>query len=164
MADLKTQEREVLFALEGERKPRSLMVEHDTTAGQLIEKIRMMTGRLDLEEVLIEDDDEVVEHHHIVIERIVIDEFKLVHIATRGKITVKVTFNGKAHEHEFGPNATMDKIVKWAMKAFHLEGDPSDFQLKLGEDLRPPGEHLGQIAEGKKTVRLALVMKIKPQG
>jgi len=164
MAETKIEDREVLFALEGERKPRSVSLPAEATFAHLLEAVRVQTGRVELEEVLIEDEDDVVELHHVVIERIVIDEFKLVHIATRGKIAVTVTFNGRSHDKEFGPNATMDKIVRWAMKVFALEGDASDFQLKLGEELLPAGEHLGQVAEGKKKVRLSLVMKIKPQG
>jgi hypothetical protein len=164
MAETKTQDREVLFALEGERKPRSLAISAGATVSHFLEQVKTLTGRADLEEVMIEDDEMALEGHHVLTERIVIDEFRLVHVATKGKIKVVVTFNGKTKDHEFRPNATMEKIVKWAMKAFDLEGDPSDFQLKLGDDLLPPGLHLGQVAEGKKTVRLALVMKIKPQG
>lgn len=164
MADTKTEDREILFALEGERKPLSLVLPADATFAHLIEKVRVEMGRVEIEDVLFEDEDEVIELHHVVFERIVVDEFKLVHLATPGKIAVTVTFNGDAKEHDFRPSATMDKIVRWAMKTFHLEGDPSDFQLKLGEDLLPAGEHLGQVVDGKKKVRLALVMKIKPQG
>lgn len=164
MADTKTQEREVLFALEGERKPRSLTVAAETTAQEFLASVTAQSGRVDLEIVLIEDDEIEIDGDHILIERILVDEFKLVHVATRGKIKVDVTFNGATKDHEFAPSATMDKIVGWAMHAFDLEGERSDFQLKLGDDLLPPGLHLGQIAEGKKTVRLALVMKIKPQG
>lgn len=172
MAEIDTQDtnataahgHEVLFALEGERKPRSLAVARDITAIQFLERVKALTGRVELEEVLIEDDEVALEAHVVLIERIVIEDFKLVHVGSRGKIEVTVSFNGKAKAHEFGPNATMEKIVRWALKAFELEGEPSDFQLKLGDDLLPPGDHLGQIAHGEKAVRLALVMKIKPQG
>jgi len=164
MADTITLEREVLFALEGERKPRSLAAPATVTVAEFLELVKVHTGRADLEEVLIEDDEIALEGHVILVERILIDEFKLVHVASRGKIEVFVTFNGKTKDHRFGPNATMEKIVKWAIEKFELEGGSSDFQLKLGDDVLPPGEHLGQVADGQKTVRLALVMKIKPQG
>ncbi len=164
MAETLIAEREVLFALEGEKKPRSLSADASTTAAEFLESVRVLTGRAELAEVLIEDEDGPLEGHVILFERIVIDEFKLVHVATPGKIEVFIIFNAKTKEHRFGPNATMEKIVKWAIGAFELVGEPSDFQLKLGEHVLPPGQHLGQVAEGHKTVRLALVMKIKPQG
>jgi hypothetical protein len=164
MADIKTQEREVLFAVEGERKPRSLTLPTEATAAMFLERVIALTGRGDLVEVLIEDEEVTIQGDNVLFERIVVDEFKLVHVATEGKIKVEVTFNGKTKDSEFRPSATMEKIIKWAMGAFELEGEPADFQLKLGDEVLAAGQHLGQIAEGKKTVRLNLVMKIKPQG
>lgn len=164
MSDIKILEREVLFAVEGERKPRSLALPVEVTAAAFLERVVALTGRTELVEVLIEDEEVTIQDDQILFERIVVDEFKLVHVATKGKIKVDVTFNGKTKDSEFRPSATMEKIIKWAMGAFQLEGEPADFQLKLGDEVLAAGQHLGQIAEGKKTVRLNLVMKIKPQG
>ena len=156
-------ERELLVALEGERRPRALNVMADVTAARLLERARESTGRDDLTEVLIEDEEIVLDGDVVIFERISVEEFKLVHVATHGDIVVTVVFNG-SKEAAFKPSATMAKIIAWAMKAFGLTGDASDFQLKLGDQILAAGEHLGQIANGAKAVRLSLVMKIKPQG
>ena len=163
MADEIIEKHELLFAVEGIRVPQSLLLEGDLTVAGLLERVRHATGRPDLVEVLIEDEEIALPHHEIIFERITIEEFKLIHVATGGEIAVTVAFNG-SKQRTFKPNTTMAKIVRWAMHEFGLEGDPSEFQLKLGETVLAPGEHLGQIVHGAKEVRLALVMKIRPQG
>lgn len=160
----KGDEHEVLFTIEGVRKPLSLAVALATTVGQFLELVRQTHGRIDLIEILIEDEDAPLGVDEIIVARLTRDDFRLIHVATAGEIEVTVVFNGHPKHHKFRPNATMERIVKWALKAFELEGDPSDFQLKHGDEILPAGEHLGQVAHGKKEVKLSLVMKIKPQG
>jgi hypothetical protein len=157
------EEREVIFAVEGERKPLAMSLRGDVTVSQFLERVKVRTDRVDLQEVLIEDEEVAVEGNALLFERIIVDEFKLVHVATAGKIKVDVTF-GKTKDHNFAPSATMEKIIVWAIAAFELVGEPADFQLKLGDEVLAAGQHLGQVADGRKTVCLALVMKIKPQG
>ncbi len=163
MADEVIEKRELLFAVEGVRTPQSLVLEADLTVAGLLEHVRLATGRNDLVEVLIEDEEIALPHHEIVFERITIEEFRLIHVATGGEITVSVAFNG-SKQRSFKPSATMAKVVRWAMHEFSLQGDPSEFQLKFGETILAPGEHLGQVAHGAKELRLSLVMKIRPQG
>jgi len=163
MADVIIEKRELLFAVEGVKAPQSLLLEADLTVAGLLERVRHATGRHDLVEALIEDEETALAHHELVFERITIEDFRLIHVASCGEITVTVAFNG-VKQRTFKPSATMAKIIRWAMYEFGIEGDPSEFQLKVGDAVLPPGEHLGQVAHGAKEVRLALVMKIRPQG
>ena len=61
---------------------------------------------------------------------------------------------------------TIAAIIVWAVgkHGLKLEGDPTDFQLKLDGTVLEPQAHLGQVAHGKKEVTFDLVFKIKPQG
>lgn len=151
----------VFFAVEGERRPRKVMVEPGINAHEFLGIVVAETGRTELCEVFVEDADESLEPHAALEHG---EAFKLFHVATHGLIRVIVSFNGVTHQTDMRPNATVTKIVRWAVAAFHLEGDAGDFQLKSGSEILPPGDHLGQIAHGEKEVRFSLVMKIKPQG
>jgi hypothetical protein len=164
MSDTHVAKREVLFVVEGQRKPRSFFISPETRASEFLGLVRKELGRDDLVELLLEDEDEPLAEDVIILDCVNQDAFKLVHVATPGTIAVTVIFNAKPKERAFRASTTMERIVRWAIEAFELQGDPSDFQLKLGDDLLPAGEHLGQVADGKKHVKLSLVMKIKPQG
>src|SRR5208337_4637580 len=133
----------VFFAVEGERRPRKLILEPGTKAHEFLSIVVSETGRSELCEVLIEDADDSLAPHAPLEHG---EGFKLFHVATRGLIRVIVIFNGLAHETDMRPNATVAKIVGWAVNAFHLEGDAGDFQLKSNGEIFAPGEHLGQIA------------------
>lgn len=94
-------------------------------------------------------------------------EFAPLHVARhRARIAVTVEYNGRDIEREFRPSATVERVIKWAIgpEGFSLEGDPSDFQLKLGDEILSPGTHLGQLPHPHDAVKLDLVFKIKPQG
>src|SRR5665213_1404334 len=134
MADVVVEEYEVLFVVEGERKPRGLRAHARVTVAEFLQMVMVQTGRGDLVEVLIEDQEIVLEGHHVLADLITVEDFKLWHVATPGLINVVVAFNGRPKDRTFRSNATMKAIVKWAMEAFELAGDPSDFQLKYGDD------------------------------
>lgn len=163
MADVKLEAPEVLFAVEGERKPLAVALPAGANPALALKILNEKFARTDLVELVLEDEDEPL-GVDADLRAALKGEFKLIHAATAGLIDVHVVFNGVEHNRDFRPAATMEKIVIWAMRAFKLEGDPCDFQLKLGEEILAPNEHLGQVAGKKKRIKLALVMRIKPQG
>jgi hypothetical protein len=93
-------------------------------------------------------------------------EFAPLHVATPGKIKTTVRYQDRHVAREFSPAVTIAAIIVWAIgpEGLNLQGDPTDFQLKLDGEVLPPDAHLGQIARGKKEVTLDLVFKVKPQG
>jgi hypothetical protein len=156
---------EVLFALEGERNPRSLQVPRDSTVTEFVALVVKDTGREEFVDVIVEEE-EVSLAGDKRIREIVEAEFKLIHVATKGNIKVTVLYSNRSVSREFRPSATMERVIKWAIspKELNLEGGLEDFQLKDGADVLPPDIHLGQIAHGHKHVTLTLVFKVKPQG
>jgi len=160
-----SQDLEGVFALEGERNPRSLKAHPDSSVADFIALVVKDTGREEFVEVLIEDEEVVVPGEKPIRELFEAD-FKLIHVATKGAIKATVQYRTRAVSHHFRPNATMEKIIRWAIspKELNLEGGPEDFQLKDGNDVLPADVHLGQVAKGHKHVTLTLVFKVKPQG
>jgi hypothetical protein len=156
---------EILFALEGERNPRSLKTDPDSTITEFIALVVKETSRGEFVEIIVEDEEETLSGDKRIRE-IVEADFKLIHVATKGDIKVTVQYSTRAVSREFRPSATMERIIKWAIspKELNLEGGPEDFQLKDGAEVLPPDVHLGQIAHGHKHVTLTLVFKVKPQG
>ena len=71
------------------------------------------------------------------------------HVHRCHHITVTVTFNGIAKEHEFGPGTTIAKVKRWAAeKAFGMDaGDADEHVLQLsGTSDRPePDTHIGSL-------------------
>lgn len=161
MPELKTKI-EVAIAVEGELEPKVVSLRPEATIADLLKALKA-EGLQDLEEVSIEDEDEALDPKALLSE-ILKDAFRVLHVGKRGKIEVGVTFNGRRIEKAFRPSATLRKVTRWAVETLDLTGKPSDFQLKLDGVVQPPETHVGQIAKGRKTVELALVMKIKPQG
>jgi len=162
MAD---QELEVVFALEGERNPRTLKTHPDSSVTEFVAMVVKETGRQDYVEVLIEDEEVTVAGDRRVRELFEVD-FKLIHVATKGDIKVTVQYSTRSVSRDFRPSITMERIIRWAIspKELSLEGGPEDFQLKDGNDVLPGDVHLGQVAKGHKHITLTLVFKVKPQG
>jgi hypothetical protein len=156
---------EVVFALEGERNPRSLKTHPDSSVTEFIALVVKDTGREEFVEVLIEDEDGVVPGEKPIRELFVAG-FKLIHVATKGEIKVTIQYSTRSVSRDFRPSATMEKIIRWAIspEELNLEGGPEDFQLKDGNDVLPADVHLGQLTKGHKHVTLTLVFKVKPQG
>ena len=152
-----SQDLEGVFALEGERNPRSLKAHPDSSVADFIALVVKDTGREEFVEVLIEDEEVVVPGEKPIRELFEAD-FKLIHVATKGAIKATVQYRTRAVSHHFRPS--------WAIspKELNLEGGPEDFQLKDGNDVLPADVHLGQVAKGHKHVTLTLVFKVKPQG
>src|SRR5262249_3123555 len=116
-------------------------------------------------EVFVEDEIDPLGHHHVLAE-VIKERFAPLHIARPGLIKTKVVYQTGERHTEFRPNTTIAKVLAWATgpDGFNLHQPISDFQLKHGEDVLAPDEHLGQVAHGKKEVCLTLVFKVKPQG
>lgn len=165
MTDKSADSHELTFALEGMRHPQSVVVKPDATAAEVLAAIIEKTGRADITEILIENQDACLpDDHHLV--AVIIKEFVLVHAATKGLVKVTVGYNARHVDEEFRPNATMEKIIRWAIspKALDLEGTPADYQLKSGNEVLAGDTHLGQVSHGHKHVTLTLVFRVKPQG
>jgi hypothetical protein len=163
---LETQERiEVVYLVEGDRSPHSHEVEPSETVGAVLARLRAAHGREDLEELLLEDEEEALALE-LRLAEVLLDEFRLVHLAAKGKIKIFVGYNGREVEREFRPSATIARVIIWAIspEGLKLEGEPSDFQLKLGDEILTPETHVGQLSKHREPVRLALVFKVKPQG
>jgi hypothetical protein len=161
MAQTQDETLEVVFAVEGDRKPRALQLRPDATVADLIDALCKGGGAP--EEVCLEDADDALEPD-TELAGLLTGEFKVLHAGRRGRIKLTIVFNGREVKETFRPSATVRRVLRWAVDALGLDGDPSDFQLKLDDELLPPETHLGQIAKSRKVLELALVMKIKPQG
>ncbi|RXG97211.1 hypothetical protein [Bradyrhizobium vignae] len=156
---------ELVLAIEGERGPRQIQVSRSATAKEVIEAVVLETKRPELTEVFLEDEEECLAEDRRVVE-LVIEEFRLIHIASKGKITVTVVYNSRQVHRDFAPSVTIETIIAWAISpsALNLEGVSAEYQLKLGSEVLPPDLHLGQIAKGEKKIAFSLVFRIKPQG
>jgi hypothetical protein len=163
--DNQSDSHDLVLVVEGERSPRQVRVPRTATAAEVVSFVVAETGRVELTEIFLEDEEDCLVEEHRVVE-IVIEEFRLIHVGTKGKIKVTVSYNSRKVDREFAPSATMQKIIEWAIspRGLGLEGSAADYQLKLGTEILPPDAHLGQIAGGKKHVTLSLVFRVKPQG
>ncbi len=161
-----TQERvEVVYLVEGEREPHAHTLEPADTVEAVLQRLRAVHGRDELHELLLEDEEEALALE-LRLAEVLKDEFRLLHLAAKGKIKVVVTYNGRQAHHEFRPSATIAKVIVWAISpaGLKLEGEPSDFQLKHGADILSPETHVGQLSKHREPVELLLVFKVKPQG
>jgi hypothetical protein len=156
---------EIICVVSGEGEPRSLRVETKDTAGEILRRLAEQLGRQDLEEISVEDADDALPEH-VEIGEVMVAGFVVLHVSDKGQVQVTVTYNGRSVDQAFRSNATVRKIIKWAISpgGLKLEGEPSDFQLKRGPDVLAADQHLGQVAMGAKHVELSLVFKVKPQG
>lgn len=157
---------EVLFTAQGHREPFGEHVHPSITVGEFALIAARVHGIEEAVEVFLENAEEPLEATAVLIEQVTI-ESPPVHVARRhAKIAVTVEYNARDIERHFRPNVTVERIIRWAIspEGFNLEGDPSDFQLKLGEEVLAPDTHLGQIPHPHHAVKLDLVFKVKPQG
>jgi hypothetical protein len=156
---------ELVLAIEGERAPRQIQVSRLATAKEVLEAVVLETKRTELTEIFLEDQEESLVEGHRVVE-IVLEEFRLIHVASKGKIAVTVVYNARQVHRDFAPSVTIETIIAWAISpaALNLEGVAAEYQIKHGSEILPPDLHLGQVAKGEKKVAFSLVFRIKPQG
>lgn len=156
---------EVVFAIEGHNGHFSAEIGPETTVIEFA-KIAARVGRIDeTVEVFLEDADHPLEPHLPLVERLS-TRFAPLHVARHGFITAIIHYNKRRVERDFRPATTVARIIGWAIspEALNLEGGIADYQLKHKGKVLSPDDHLGQMAEGQKSVELDLVFKIKPQG
>lgn len=156
---------DVLFAAEGHPGHHSAEIGRTTTVREFLDLAVTKTGIEGLLEVYVENAEEPLGHDLILVEHLAI-EFAPIHVAKPGKIATTVRYQNRHVERAFRPAATIERVTEWAVgkDGLDLQGDPSDYQIKHDGKVLAPGSHLGQVAQGKKSVVLDLVFKIKPQG
>lgn len=153
----------LVLAVQGMSKPIEMELPEDASVEDILDRVREQTGRDDLVELAFEDEDEPLEDGERVLAALR-KEFRLLHASTRQRITVALTYEGVRHERLFRPNATVRRVIRWAIEIFHLEGKPAEFQIKVGDRVLPPDMHVGQAAQGACALAGTLVHNIKPQG
>jgi len=155
---------EVMLVVEGESDARVLAVRPEATAAEVLEVVIREAGRTDLIEIFLEDADEPILAEMLLAELLAAN--KLLHVGSKGLISVVVEYGQKQVSRQFRPSATMDKIVRWAIQPNELDvhAPIEDLQLKHGDDVLPGDLHLGQVTHGHKQAKFSLVFKIKPQG
>jgi len=156
---------EVVFAVEGHMKHFAATIGPDVKVSEFA-AIAAAAGQIEeMLEVFVENADAPLDGHLILIEHLSAT-FAPLHAARPGAIKTTVEYNGRKVERAFRPNATIGRVIEWAIgkNGLDLEGGPADYQLKYRGEVLSPDQHLGQIAHGEKSVDLFLVFKIKPQG
>lgn len=157
---------EIVFIVQGQREPKAQSAHPAMTVAEFAASAAQRGGIEEAVEVFLEDGDEPLARELILVEQLSV-EFAPLHVARqRAKILVKVEFNLQHVEREFRPNATIERITRWAIgpDGLKLEGDPSDYQMKFDGEVLPPETHLGQVPHPHHEVKLDLVFKVKPQG
>jgi hypothetical protein len=156
---------EILFAVEGHRQHFSVEIGPRVTVIEFASLAAKAGGLEEPVEIFLEDAEQALTADLVLLEHLAA-EFAPLHVARPGEIETTVDFNGRDAKRKFKANATIIKIIAWAIspEALNLEGTPSDFQLKFDGEVLPPDLHLGQVARGKKAISLSLVFKVKPQG
>lgn len=156
---------ELIFTVDGDRAPRNRMVEGNDKAGAVVAAVARELHREDLEALYEENADKAVQDK-TPMKTVLAGEFAVFHIGDKHKVKVEVTYNGRDEHEQFARGVTIQSVIAWAIspKGLNLQGEVCDFQLKLGTELLAPDLHIGQLASGRETVRLALVFKVKPQG
>ena len=157
---------EILFAAQGCWQPMSEHVNHTITVAEFGILAAQAAGIEEIVEVFREDAEDPLANHLVLIEHLAA-EFSLLHVSRRhAKIAVTVEFNGRDIKREYRSNATVERVIRWAISPdeFDLVGDPSDFQMKHENEVLPPDMHVGQVPHPHHAVKLSLVLKVKPQG
>ena len=154
----------VVFAAEGQVGHHDAEIGPATTVREFIDIAVSKTGIEGLLEVYVEDAEDPLDHELVLVEHLSI-EFAPLHVAKPGKIETTVRYQGSRHvDRAFRPAATIGKVTRWAVHELAPTEDPNDFQLKHDGKVLLPDSHLGQAADGKKSIVLDLVFKVKPQG
>jgi hypothetical protein len=157
---------EILYVVQGQREPKAAGAHPAMTVAEFAVIAARAGGIEETIEVFLEDADEPLAGELILVEQLSL-EFAPLHVARhRAKIAVTVEYNLRHVEREFRPNATIERITRWAIgpDGLQLEGDPSDYQMKHDGEVLPPETHLGQVPHPHHKVKLDLVFKTKPQG
>lgn len=158
-------ELEMVYVVDGDRAPRSRWVAPDQAVAEVIKAVGRELQREDLEAMYREDEDKALAPK-TQMQAVLAGDFQVLHLGGHGKDRVEVSYNGRTVQETVSPATTLRSVLAWAIspKALGLQGDLSDFQLKLGGELLPLELHIGQLAQGHEPVRLTLVFKVKPQG
>ena len=138
---------EILFTAQGRREPLCEKIHPGITIEEFGVLAATAGGIEETVEVFLEDVDEPLGGKLILIEQLSVD-FAPLHVARHhAKIVVTVEYNMREIERDFRPNATIERITRWAIgpEGFKLEGDPSDYQMKHDGDVLPPATHIGQL-------------------
>ena len=165
---------EVVYALEGHAKPFAIEVPVDASDAMVFNLIANKHGLGSDHRLFWEDDTEESrdddEHDALVdvvglVSRLRVD-FRQIHVGRSGKIAVSVRYNARTVERKFRPNATIRRVIRWAIskKGLDLIGQPAEFQIKHDGKVIPPQTHLGQLARCDDALAFVLVANIKPQG
>ena len=156
---------EVVYALEGHSKPHAIGVPSSASNIEVLALIVDKHGLNAPVHLFWEDEEEPLDEAILLLERLR-DDFRQVHVAKAGKVGVSVTYNARTVDHKFRPNATIRRVIVWAIsdKGLDLVGKPADFQIKFEGKVVPPETHIGQLATCDQSLALTLVANIKPQG
>lgn len=155
---------DLVFLVDGDLTQHEHQTLSDVSVSDVIKALATQVERPELDTLYLSDDEKPLKPKEQ-IGRAVGEEFVVLHLGAKGAVEVTVSFNGVPKATKLSPSTTISTVIAWAIskKGHSLEGDPADFQLKLGEDLQPADRHIGQIAADQK-VELAIVFKVKPQG
>lgn len=156
---------EIVYALEGSPKPHEIGVPAGASNPEVLALIVAKHALAEPMDLYWEDEDEPLAETILLLERLR-DDFRQVHVARPGKIDVDITYNHRTVHHRFRPNATIRRVIVWAISdaGLDLVGKPADFQIKFEGKVVPPETHLGQLAACEQSIALSLVANIKPQG
>lgn len=156
---------EIVYVADGDLAQRSHVTPGSTRVSDLVALLASQLGRPELDTLYLEDADKALKPKDE-IGKVLGEDFVVLHLGGKHDVEVVVLFNGQDAKTKFARGVTMRTVIDWAVskKGLGLEGDPSDFQLKLADDVQPPERHVGQVAHDREPVRLSLVFKIKPQG
>ncbi len=82
------------------------------------------------------------------------------HVHRKEKVLVTVYYGGQERPKEFKRRATIDHVLEWSIKEFHIDPSlASEMELALhGSETELPGdEHVGHLAGKHKTLALDLI-------
>ena len=145
--------------------PVLVKIDEEATVEELLKRIAPETdGEFHLS---IEGEDEPHEKHRKLCE-CGIKHRQHVHCHRCRKVAVTVFYNGQQNR-TFGPSATIEKVLRWALRAFDLKGaDALDKVLRLPDapnDVLSETAHIGSFVKPPACeVRLNLTGKVEVNG
>lgn len=161
----KMKEIELYIHTENHPDPMLVKIDEDATVEELLKRIAPEAdGDIHLS---IESEDEPHDKHRKLCE-CGIKHRHHVHCHRCRKVEVTVFYNGEQN-HTFGPSATIEKVLRWALRAFGLKGaDALDKVLRLSDapnDVLPETAHIGSFVKPSACeVRLNLTGKVEVNG